>query len=148
MLHSSGFSGVGKFDVSWKKFLLEHVFLWSWDWGNTEKLNYCWISTMLQPFFLPEHKAPICNSVQIRNVPSVKVYFIENRQFCVFCYNPCSLKHLRKANVFELFRYSNWPFAATTGFSSSIKIGIENHTFVDADSIEKSLILIHASKFW
>ena len=72
---------------------------------------------------------------------------LENRWFCVFCHSPYTPKTLRKAIVFDLSRYSNWFFVATTGLTSSIKIWKEDHTFIEADSIEKPMIKIHASKF-
>ena len=65
----------------------------------------------------------------------------------MFFHSPYTTKTLRKAIVFDLSRYSNWFFVATTGLTSSIKIWKEDHTFIDADSIEKLLILIHGSNF-
>ena len=94
-------------------------------------------NTMVEPFI----------RVLTENVLPVKGYFFENRWFCVFGHNPYSPKTLKKTIVFELSRFSNWPSAATTGLSSSIKIWKEDHTFLDADSIEKPMIKIHASKF-
>ena len=62
MFHTRSFSGVSICDVFSEKLLLGHVFLGSSAWGKTEKLNYYWISTVLQPAFLPEYKAPTFHS--------------------------------------------------------------------------------------
>ena len=62
MFHTRSFSGVSICDVFPEKLLLGHVFLGSSAWGKTEKLNYYWISTVLQPAFLPEYKAPTFHS--------------------------------------------------------------------------------------
>ena len=51
------FSGVTKCDVILNIVLLERVVLWSPDWRNTDKRNWYWVYSMLQPTFLQDYKA-------------------------------------------------------------------------------------------
>ena len=84
--------------------------------------------------------------VSIRNVSPVKEGHLEKSVVCVLHHNPSSLKTLKKAIGIEISRYSNGLFPATTGLSSSINISFKNLTFVEADSVEKAIVMITASK--
>ena len=65
--HCPSFSGVRKWDVTSKIFLLKHVLLRSPDWGNTEKRNFCWISSELPLTFVQEYKAQFFHSGRNQN---------------------------------------------------------------------------------
>ena len=94
-------------------------------------------NTLLQPFI----------QVLFRNLPPVKEYYFGEWVVLCFLSESYSPKKLRKAIVFDLFRYSNCLLARTTVLTSSIKTWNENHTFVFAGFIEKPLTLIHTSEF-
>ena len=51
------FPGIKKWEGISKIFVLDHIVLWSPDWGDTKKRKFHWISSMLQLTFLREYKS-------------------------------------------------------------------------------------------
>ena len=149
--HRPSLSGVRTGDVSSKILLLEHVKYFYWNMSfcdpQIEGIPKCAISiefplcsnslfskiTILKPFI----------QVSIRNVPPSKEYYFEH--LVLLCLASQSLKS-ENAIVVDRSCFSNRFLSETIGLSSLIRISIESLTLVVADSIEKQLILILASK--